>query len=82
MSGAVIISMLLPCIPSLVAPYLGDILEIFIQMASFIVYKPGENPINIHTFYGVYNARNDRNLLLGGICRLCKTFVAQIGFLV
>ena len=43
MSGAIILSMLLPCIPSLVAQYLGDILEIFIQMASFVVYKPGKN---------------------------------------
>ena len=37
-----IISMLLPCVPSLVAQYLGDILDIFVKMASFLVHKPGK----------------------------------------
>lgn len=56
MSGAIILSMLLPCIPSLVAQYLGDILEIFIQMASFVVYKPASLPdiLTIHLQIGVY----------------------------
>ncbi len=47
MGGAVIISMLLPCVPSLVAPHLGDILEIFVRMASFIIHKPGINKIKM-----------------------------------
>eukprot|EP00794_Sanderia_malayensis_P016258 gene16258-17901_t len=56
MSGAVIIAMLLPCVPSLVAPYLGDILELFVRMTSFIVNKPGSLPdvLILHLQIGVY----------------------------
>lgn len=57
MSGAIIISMLLPCVPSLVAPYLGDILEIFIQMATYLVYKPGRECLNL-LFDSMFTADN------------------------
>ena len=41
MSGALILSTLLPCVPSSVADYLGDILEVFVRISSLILYKPG-----------------------------------------
>ena len=50
MSGIVVLTMLLPCVPALIGPHLGDMLEVFIHIASFLVTKAGMHQFLLRIF--------------------------------
>ncbi|XP_057317194.1 hamartin-like [Hydractinia symbiolongicarpus] len=56
MSGIIILCTLIPCIPAIIRSYHGDILEVFVRTAGFILNKSGQIPevCILHLHIGVY----------------------------